>query len=255
MPESRDKKTAPHPLAALVDHGRLPRHVAIIMDGNGRWAKSRGLARIEGHKSGINAVKAAVEAAEEIGIPYLTLYAFSVENWKRPETEVRALFKLLEHYLDREKKKLEGGKIRFRTIGRISDLPPKVQSRLNDLSAKTRGVEGLTLTLALSYGGRSEICDAVKKIVDREREGKLDGEVTEETVQNHLYAPDLPEVDLLIRTSGEYRISNFLLWQVAYAELMILDTLWPDFSKDHFYEAILDYQRRERRYGGIVDQN
>ncbi|HNQ78603.1 MAG TPA: isoprenyl transferase [Acidobacteriota bacterium] len=255
MPEPRDAAKQPHPLAGLLDRRKLPRHVAIIMDGNGRWAKARGLARIEGHKSGINAVKAAVEAAEEIGIPYLTLYAFSVENWKRPETEVRALFKLLEHYLDREKKKLEGGKIRFRTIGRTADLPPRVRSRLKDLSLKTGKVEGLTLTLALSYGGRSEIADAVKTMVEDARHGKLDREINEETVQKYLYAPDLPDADLLIRTSGEYRISNFLLWQVAYAELMILDTLWPDFTKDHFYEAILDYQRRERRYGGIVDQD
>jgi len=250
----RNAVSEPHPLARLIDRSRLPRHVAIIMDGNGRWAKARGLARIEGHKSGINAVKAAVEAAEEIGIPFLTLYAFSVENWKRPETEVRALFKLLEHYLDREKKKLEGGKIRFKTIGRTADLPPKVRAKLGELSEKTKNVNGLTLTLALSYGGRSEICDAVRKIVEEAKRGKLGGEVTEETIQQHLYAPDLPDADLLIRTSGEFRISNFLLWQVAYTELMILDTLWPDFNKDHFYEALLDYQRRERRYGGIVDQ-
>jgi undecaprenyl diphosphate synthase len=252
MSADRERHTDPHPLIKLIDRQRLPKHVAIIMDGNGRWAKARGLARIEGHKSGIDAVKAAVEAAQEIGIPYLTLYAFSVENWKRPETEVKALFQLLEHYLNSERKKLEEGRLRFRTIGRTSDLPKRVQTRLAELGEKTKNVEGLTLTLALSYGGRSEICDAVKKIVDKAKGGMLEGEISEETIQKHLYAPDLPDADLLIRTSGEFRISNFLLWQIAYTELMILDTLWPDFRKDHFYEAILDYQRRERRYGGII---
>jgi undecaprenyl diphosphate synthase len=253
MRTAPDPQTEPHPLARLIDRQRLPKHIAIIMDGNGRWAKARGLARIEGHKSGIDAVKASVEAAQEIGIPYLTLYAFSVENWKRPETEVRALFQLLEHYLGSEKKKLEGGKIRFKTIGRMADLPKRVRARLEDLAEKTKNVDGLTLTLALSYGGRSEICDAVKKIVEKVKSGKFDEEISEAAIQKHLYAPDLPDADLLIRTSGEYRISNFLLWQIAYTELMILDTLWPDFGKDHFYEAILDYQRRERRYGGILD--
>ena len=253
MISAGDSDKKPHPLLKLIDRQRLPKHVAIIMDGNGRWAKARGLARIEGHKAGIDAVRAAVDAAQEMGVSFLTLYAFSVENWKRPVTEVKGLFHLLDHYLASERKKIEEKGIRFRTLGRIADLPKRTRLRLQDLEERTRGHKGLTLTLALSYGGRTEICDAVNKILGKARMGELASEVTEETIQRHLYAPDLPDPDLLIRTSGEFRISNFLLWQIAYAELIILDTLWPDFRKEHFYEAILDYQRRERRYGGLVE--
>jgi undecaprenyl diphosphate synthase len=244
-------KPDPHPLLRLVDPDRVPVHVAIIMDGNGRWAKARGLARIEGHRAGIEAVKQAVSAASNLGVRHLTLYAFSVENWKRPASEVRALFQLLQQFLRSEAKKIEENRIRFRTIGRTSDLPRAVQKLLSSLEERTRNSGGCTLTLALSYGGRSEIADACSAIAKATLEGRRSGPVTEEEVARHLYAPDLPDPDLLIRTSGEYRVSNFLLWQIAYTELSILDLFWPDFKEDHFYEAVLDYQRRERRYGGV----
>lgn len=253
MKKSEGESKSGHPLAKLVDPSKIPAHVAVIMDGNGRWAKSRGLARIEGHKAGIEGVKAAVEAAQEIGVKYLTLYAFSVENWKRPENEVKELFNLLDNYLEKEKQRIEEEQIRFRTIGRLSDLPKKTRKNLEDVQNKTINHKGLTLTFALSYGGRAEICDAIKKMIDKAKMGEFNYEVKEETVQKYLYAPDLPDPDLLIRTSGEYRISNFLLWQIAYTEIIILDVLWPDFRPEHFYEAVLDYQRRERRYGGVSE--
>lgn len=240
-----------HPLLRLVDHTNVPAHVAIIMDGNGRWAKARGYPRIEGHRAGIEAVKAAVEAAQDLGVRYLTLYAFSVENWKRPEPEVKALFQLLRRYLKSQAKRMEETKIRFRSIGRRQDLPRDIRALLDRYEEQTRRATGLTLTLALSYGGRTEIADACSLLVaDAVSSGRSE-EVTTEMISAHLYAPDLPDPDLLIRTSGEFRVSNFLLWQIAYAEITILDVFWPDFNKQHFYEAVLDYQRRERRYGGI----
>ncbi len=244
-------KPEPHPLLRLVDPDRVPLHVAIIMDGNGRWAKARGLQRIEGHKAGIEAVRQAVSAASNVGVRYLTLYAFSVENWKRPAAEVRALFQLLQRFLKSEAKNIEKNRIRFRTIGRTADLPKAVQHLLSTLEARTANSGGCTLTLALSYGGRSEIADACEALVQDALAGKRSGRVSEEDVAARLYAPDLPDPDLLIRTSGEYRVSNFLLWQIAYTELAILDIYWPDFKEEHLYEAVLDYQRRERRYGGV----
>lgn len=240
-----------HPLLRLVDPSRVPSHVAIIMDGNGRWAKSRGLARIRGHKEGIEAVKAAVAAAQDLGIRHLTLYAFSVENWKRPAAEVQALFQLLKSFLSSQRAKILREGVRFRTIGRIDDLPRGVATALARLQEETAEAPGLTLTLALSYGGRTEIADACSALLTAEARGERSGAVTPEELSRFLYAPDLPDPDLLIRTSGEFRVSNFLLWQIAYAEIAILDVLWPDFSKEHFYEAVLDYQRRERRYGGL----
>ena len=245
-----DKPEA-HPLLRLVDPERVPVHVAIIMDGNGRWAKARGLQRMEGHKAGIEAVRQAVSAASNLGVRYLTLYAFSVENWKRPATEVRALFQLLQRFLRSEAESIMKNGVRFRTIGRTDDLPPSVKKLLREMEAKTAHAGGCTLTLALSYGGRTEIADACDGLVREALAGRLTAKVTEEDVARHLYAPDLPDPDLLIRTSGEYRVSNFLLWQIAYAELAILDIFWPDFTEEHFYEAVLDYQRRERRYGGV----
>lgn len=253
MKKSKQEGRGEHPLLKLIDTNKIPAHVAIIMDGNGRWAKSRGLARIEGHKAGIEGVKAAVEAAQEVGVKYLTLYAFSVENWKRPESEVKELFNLLDHYLEKEKEKIEEEQIRFRTIGRLNDLPKKTKKNLEDVQNKTMNHKGLILTFALSYGGRAEICDAIGKMIGKAKMGEFSSEVTEDIVQKYLYAPDLPDPDLLIRTSGEYRISNFLLWQIAYTEIIILDVLWPDFRPEHFYEAVLDYQRRERRYGGVSE--
>lgn len=253
MKNLKQEGKSEHPLLKLVDLSKIPAHVAIIMDGNGRWAKSRGLARIEGHKAGIEAVKAAVEAAQEIGVKYLTLYAFSVENWKRPEKEVRELFNLLDTYLEKEKEKIEEEEIRIRTIGRLNDLPKKTKKNLEEIQNKTINSRGLTLTFALSYSGRAEICDAIKRMIDKAKMGEFNSEVKEEIVRKYLYAPDLPDPDLLIRTSGEYRISNFLLWQIAYTEIIILDVLWPDFRQEHFYEAVLDFQRRERRYGGVSE--
>jgi len=249
-PKTQDKHE-PHPLLRLVDPDRVPLHVAIIMDGNGRWAKARGLQRIEGHKAGIEAVRQVLSAASNLGVRYLTLYAFSVENWKRPAAEVRALFHLLQQFLKSEAKNLEKNRIRFRTIGRTSDLPKTVQHLLSTLEARTENSGGCTLTLALSYGGRSEIADACQALVQETLSKKRVGRISEEDVAKHLYAPDLPDPDLLIRTSGEFRVSNFLLWQIAYTELAILDIYWPDFKEEHLYEAVLDYQRRERRYGGV----
>ena len=249
-----DPNKESHPLLRLVDPGRVPAHVAIIMDGNGRWAGARGLPRIEGHRAGIEAVRRAISAAREIGVKYLTLYAFSVENWKRPRAEVRALFSLLQRFVVAESRTIMENHIRFRTIGRTADLPPKVQKLLHDLEDTSRGGTW-TLTLALSYGGRSEIADACETLVRESLEGRRHGRVTEEDIARRLYAPDLPDPDLLIRTSGEYRISNFLLWQIAYAELVILDIFWPDFKEEHLYEAVLDYQRRERRYGGVPESH
>lgn len=238
-----------HPILKLLDPSSVPKHVAIIMDGNGRWATARGLARIEGHKAGIEAVRRAVKASSEAGVSCLTLYAFSIENWKRPKYEVDALFRLLNGFLKAELSTLIENKVKFRTIGRLEDLPAKSRKLLRDVKEKTKDGEW-TLTLALSYGGRSEIADACDALV-REARGKEAGRITEADVAKHLYAPDLPDPDLLIRTSGEHRISNFLLWQIAYAEMVILDVLWPDFAEEDFYEALLDYQRRERRYGGV----
>ena len=241
----------PHPLIRLVDQNNVPAHVAIIMDGNGRWAKARGYPRIEGHRAGIEAVKSAVQAAQDLGVKYLTLYAFSVENWKRPEAEVKALFQLLRRFLKSQAKRMEETKVRFRSIGRRQDLPKDVRALLDRFEEETKNATGLTLTLALSYGGRTEIADACSLLVADAVKSGRSGPVTTDMIAARLYAPDLPDPDLLIRTSGEFRVSNFLLWQIAYAEITILDVFWPDFKKEHFYEAVLDYQRRERRYGGI----
>ncbi len=248
------EKKEPHPLLRLVDPKRVPGHVAIIRDGNGRWARSRGLPRIEGHKAGIDAVRQAMTAASNLGVKHLTLYAFSVENWKRPSTEVRALFALLERFIASEAKQFLEKDIRFRTLGRVSDLPGRTQRMLRDLEEKSRDARSWTLNLALSYGGRSEIADACDALVREAMAEGRRGRVTEEDIARHLYLPDLPDPDLLIRTSGEFRISNFLLWQIAYAEVDILDIFWPDFKEEHFYEAVLDYQRRERRYGGVTPE-
>jgi len=241
----------PHPLLRLVDPARVPAHVAIIMDGNGRWARGRGLPRIEGHRAGIEAVKAAVGAAQDLKVSYLTLYAFSVENWKRPAAEVEALFHLLRRFLKQQRSRILKEGIRFRAIGRRSDLPKDVAALLARMERETEAATGLTLTLALSYGGRTEIADACTRLLDLTGRGERQGPVTPEELGRHLYAPDLPDPDLLIRTSGEFRVSNFLLWQIAYTEIAILDVFWPDFTRPHFYEVVLDYQRRERRYGGI----
>ena len=228
----------------------LPRHVAVIMDGNGRWATERHLPRIEGHRSGVDSIRDTLKAAIELKIPYLTLYAFSFENWQRPKDEVGFLMNLLSEYLDREFAELVKNNIRLRVIGRIDMLPGEIQKKIERCVRETAHFEALTLTLALSYSGRSEIVDAVKEIAKEVREGSLRSEdITEDTVGQHLYTAGLPDPDLLIRTSGEMRISNFLLWQLSYTEIYVTDVLWPDFRKAHFIKAVEEYQKRERRFG------
>ncbi|HUZ45749.1 MAG TPA: isoprenyl transferase [Terriglobia bacterium] len=240
-------------LPPQIDLARLPRHIAIIMDGNGRWAKKRRLPRIAGHRAGIRAVRQVVEASARLGVGCLTLYAFSVENWKRPHTEVNLLMSLLREYLKREIPELNKHNIRFGAIGRISSLPPSVQKDLRTTIEKTRQNSGLRLTLALNYGGRAELIDAVRDLVScLEKSGALNADaITEDELNRHLYTHDLPDPDLLIRTSGEMRLSNFLLWQVAYSEIWVTDTLWPDFKEQDLLQAVADFQRRERRYGGL----
>jgi undecaprenyl diphosphate synthase len=245
-------KTAPGEaqLLAQMDLDRLPRHVAVIMDGNGRWAKQRHLPRIAGHRAGIRAVRQAVEACARLGVPFLTLYAFSVENWKRPHTEIKLLMDLLREYLKKEIRELNRQNIRLGVIGRISELPKPVQRDLENALEKTQQNTGLRLTLALNYGARAEMVDAVRALAE-----KLKGNgilaIDEASLSQHLYTRELPDPDLLIRTSGELRVSNFLLWQIAYAEIWVTETLWPDFTQNDLFRAILDYQKRERRYGGV----
>ena len=243
--ETSDSRFAPQ-----LDPDRLPRHIAIIMDGNGRWAKKRHLPRIAGHRAGIRAVRQSVEACVRLRVPYLTLYAFSVENWKRPHTEITLLMRLLREYLKKEISELNEQNIRLSVIGRIQELPKAVQHDLETALQSTRRNTGLRLTLALNYGARTELVDAIRELVSK---GAQNGDlvIDESALSRHLYTRDLPDPDLLIRTSGELRLSNFLLWQVAYAELWVTETLWPDFTAADLIRAIGDYQKRERRYGGI----
>ena len=230
----------------------LPRHVAVIMDGNGRWAKQQGKVRIEGHRVGMQSVRAVVEAATDLGLQALTLYAFSSENWKRPALEVKALMMLLMEYLKREVAELNQHNIRLNTIGRIQELPANVQKQLHEAMQATSQNTGVILTLALNYGGRNEILDAVTKLLHDIDEGKCSAALlSPEMFATYLDTAGLPELDLLIRTSGEMRVSNFLLWQFAYAELYVTPILWPDFRKPHFYQAILDFQQRSRRFGNV----
>jgi undecaprenyl diphosphate synthase len=235
-----------------IDLARLPRHIAIIMDGNGRWAKGRGLPRVEGHRAGIASVRETVETCARLDVPVLTLYAFSVENWKRPRSEVDVLMKLLKQYLRLELSTLMKNDIRFRVLGRLPELPGDVVSELEAGMERTRNNRGLLFNIALNYGGRAEIVDACQRIVD---EAVARGEaptIDEVLFSRHLYTAGIADPDLMIRTSGELRVSNFLLWQIAYAEIWVTDTLWPDFRKRELFEAIIDYQKRDRRYGGIA---
>lgn len=237
-------------LLAQIDLDRLPQHIAVIMDGNGRWAKRRRLPRIAGHRAGIGAVRQAVEACARLGVPYLTLYAFSIENWKRPHSEVRLLMALLREYLKKEIGELNRQNIRLAVIGRIAELPKPVQKDLQVALERTRKNTGLRLTLALNYGARAELVDAVRTLAAQlKRDGTMP--IDEATFSRFLYTHDLPDPDLLIRTSGELRLSNFLLWQVAYSEMWVTDTLWPDFTQKDLFQAIIDFQKRERRYGGL----
>ncbi|WP_435624742.1 isoprenyl transferase [Flagellimonas sp.] len=238
-----------------VNKKRLPKHVAIIMDGNGRWAKQRGKLRIFGHENGVDAVRKTVESCAKLQIEFLTLYAFSTENWNRPKLEVETLMKLLVASLRKELDTLNKNNIRLRAIGNIHSLPSKAQKELSEVIAKTEKNSGMTLTLALSYGSREEIKSAIKEISSKVKNNIISLENIDEAVINtHLYTHFMPDVDLLIRTSGECRISNFLLWQIAYAELYFIDVFWPDFSEHHLVEAILSYQNRERRFGKTSEQ-
>ena len=230
----------------------LPTHVAIIMDGNGRSSKQRHLPRVEGHRHGVEAVRAVVRAAGEIGIKYLTLYAFSVENWNRPQEEVNMLMKYLARFLKSEIGELNRNNVRLEVIGQIYRLPEFVQEQLKKTQAALAKNNGLTLILALGYGGRTEIIEAVRDIAAQVRQGKIEpAEINEKTVSEHLYTRHFPDPDLLIRTSGEMRVSNFLLWQISYSEFVVTPTLWPDFRRQQFLEAIEEYARRHRRFGGV----
>jgi undecaprenyl diphosphate synthase len=242
---------AGHPdvaLARQISRDRLPRHVAVIMDGNGRWAAQRHLPRVEGHRAGIDAVRETVETAARLGIGVLTLYAFSVENWKRPASEVGTLMLLLKRYLRAELKTLLRNDIRFQVIGRIEELAPDIRDELDDAVARTASSGGMLFNIALNYGGRAEIVDAVRRAMEA---GLRPDDLDERRFASFLYTGGQPDPDLLIRTSGEMRVSNFLLWQIAYAEIYVTETLWPDFRRRHLLEAVLAYQKRERRYGGI----
>ena len=240
--------SADEALARQVDYDRLPAHVAVIMDGNGRWAAQRHLPRVEGHRAGIDAVRDVVEGSARLGIRVLTLYAFSVENWKRPPAEVSTLMMLLKRYLRSELNTLLGNNIKFRVVGRMEELAPDVQGELRDAETRTAANTGMQFNIALNYGGRAEIVEAARRMLI---EGVPPDQIDETRFASYLYTAGQPDPDLLIRTSGEMRVSNFLLWQIAYAEIWVTDTLWPDFRQKHLLEAVVAYQKRDRRYGGI----
>ena len=230
----------------------LPQHVAIIMDGNGRWAKQRGLPRVEGHRNGVESVRAIVRSAGEVGVKYLTLYAFSVENWNRPKDEVDTLMKYLARFLKNEIGELNRNNVKLDAVGQIWRLPEAVQQQLEKTKAALSKNTGLTLVLALSYGARTEIIEAVRELAAKARSGTIDpAEINERVFSEHLYTRHYPDPDLLIRTSGEMRVSNFLLWQISYAEFVVTPVLWPDFRKAQLYEALEEYARRHRRFGGL----
>ncbi len=240
-------------IVQAIDFARLPRHVAVIMDGNGRWAKQRSKTRVEGHRAGVQAVRDTVEAAARLGLEVLTLYAFSIENWKRPASEVTTLMGLLKRYLRSEMETLLRNNIRFRVVGRPNELAPDVREELSRAAARTTNNTGLQFNIALNYGGRAEIVDAVKGLfAELLRDGRDPETIDECALADHLYTAGQPDPDLLIRTSGELRVSNFLLWQIAYSEIWVTEVLWPDFRRIHLLRAIADYQKRERRYGGIT---
>ena len=240
-------------LLGQLDARRLPEHIAVIMDGNGRWAQRRHLPRLAGHKAGVRAARNVIETCARLGIPALTLYAFSMENWRRPKTETDFLMRLLREYLRRELPVIHKNNIRMLVIGRTDQLPAGVRSDVDRAMELTAGNSGMKLAVALNYGGRAELVDAFNSILDRVRHNGIETfRVDEEMVAKHLYTAGLPDPDLLIRTSGEMRVSNFLLWQIAYAEMYVTETLWPDFSRAELYRALVDYSGRERRYGGLA---
>jgi undecaprenyl diphosphate synthase len=239
-------------LLRQIDSGRLPSHIAIIMDGNGRWAARRNLPRVSGHRAGAEAVRATVETSARLGLAYLTLYAFSTENWKRPRLEVEALMGLLREFLRKEIRSLKENNIRFQTIGREQGLEPSVRREIDRARRETDANTGTVLTVALNYSGRTEIIEACRRLVaEAQASGRGASEITEFDFERYLYTAGLPDPDLLIRTSGEIRVSNFLLWQIAYSEIYVTETLWPDFRRSNLFEAIIEFQKRERRYGDI----
>ena len=245
--------SAEQKLNSRIDSKSLPAHIAVIMDGNGRWARKRNLPRVAGHRAGIQAVREIVEASAELGVGVLTLYAFSTENWKRPRREIQTLMGLLREYLGKELDNIHRNNIRFGTIGDTQQLGAALQQELDRAIDQTQLNSGLRFNVALNYSGRNELVHAVNELLQEAKENPslLEG-VTEEDLSKHLYTRDLPDPDPLIRTSGELRVSNFLLWQIAYSEIWVIDTLWPDFRKRHLYEAIIAFQKRERRYGGLI---
>ncbi len=238
-----------------INDQKLPKHIAIIMDGNGRWAKQKGKLRVFGHENGVRTVRSTVESCVKIGLEYLTLYTFSTENWNRPKFEVDTLMRLLVSSLKKELKTFNKNNVRLNTIGDIKSLPTRAYNELVEVMEKTKGNTGMTLTLALSYGAREELKNAMQQIAIKVKNNIISPDSIDETIiNNHLYTQNLPDVDLLIRTSGEHRISNFLLWQIAYAELYFIDVFWPDFKEHHLVEAIINYQNRERRFGKTSEQ-
>lgn len=243
-------------LAYGIDPERVPRHIAIIMDGNGRWAERKGLPRLEGHRRGYQAVDPIITAAERFGIEAVTLYTFSAENWRRPQTEISGIMRLIAHAAQRKLRKLMATGVRVRISGRIDELPDFVRDALLADVERTKDNEGLVLNLAINYGGRSEIVDAARALAARVKEGTLaPGDIDEQALSGAMYQPDLPDPDLLIRTAGEMRISNFLLWEIAYAELHVTQVLWPDFGEEDLMKSILDYQKRVRKFGTVVREN
>lgn len=242
-------------LLRQIDPGRLPRHIAVIMDGNGRWANKRNKPRVSGHRAGATSVRETVETSARLGIRNLTLYAFSTENWKRPRLEVDTLMRLLREYLGKELETLVRNRIRFRAMGRREELSPGVRRDIERAEQETAHHDGMILTVALNYSGRSEIVDACRRIAaEIVAAGGDPSRISESDIERNLYEPELPDPDLLIRTSGEMRVSNFMLWQIAYTEIHVTETLWPDFRRAHLFEAIVEYQKRERRYGGAIDR-
>jgi len=247
-----DTDTLERLAAAGIDPARLPRHVAVIMDGNGRWARRRGLPRVEGHRRGVKSVRATIEECCAVGIGQLTLYCLSIENWKRPKNELDFLMTLLQKYLINERAEIMAENIRFTTIGRREGLPAKVLREIDENIRVSQDNTGMTLCLAINYGGRTELVDATRAIAEQVKQGKLDPDAIDETTLNDaLYTAGMPDPDLLIRTAGEMRISNFLLWQISYAELWVTDKCWPDFDRDALHEALRDFAARERRFGGL----
>ena len=241
-------------LLTELDATKLPQHIAVIMDGNGRWAQRRHLPRIAGHRAGVQSARAIIETCARLHIPALTLYAFSMENWRRPKAEIDFLMRLLREYLRKELPVIHRNNIRFMVIGRPDQLPEAVRADVDRAMQQTAGNSGMQLAVALNYGGRAELVDAFNRILDRVRNnGLATARVDEEMISQHLYTAGLPDPDLLIRTSGEMRVSNFLLWQIAYAEIYVTETLWPDFTRAQLFEALLDFQKRERRYGGLAE--